>query len=52
MSFWFSGKKHHGRRPMYSVSVPLMGIIAFVGFLFALLLPFLQSCRDASQRLH
>lgn len=42
MSFWFYGRRKGGRRKLYSISVPLLPIIAVIGILIALLLPLIR----------
>jgi hypothetical protein len=46
MSFWIFGKKKHGQRMLYSVSVPWELTIALVAILIALLLPLIQFLRS------
>jgi len=46
MSLWFLGKKQHGRKYYYSVSIPWPFIwITLIGIVIALLLPLLTWLR-------
>ena len=45
MSFWFRRKDEQGRLHYFSVTIPLIVVVAILGLLLAFFLPLLQRLR-------
>ena len=46
MSHWFWSRKRAGKRSLFSINFPIIVVVAFFGFLVALLMPLVASCRS------